>query len=136
MSPWLTMGMDIRDKNVDCSTLRKMFQEWKQTAPYLLGDYYPLTDYSPASDVWMALQFHLPEKNEGVIRAYRRETSLYETIRVKLHDLDPAAVYSLMNLDVPGSTEISGRELMEKGLSITIENQPGTAVIVYKKVAK
>jgi alpha-galactosidase len=136
MSPWLTLGVDIRDKNTDCSTLRKMFQEWKQTAPYLLGDYYPLTQYSPSSDVWMVCQFHLPEKSEGVIRAYRRETSFYESIRVKLQDVDPTAVYSLTNLDVPGSTEISGLELMEKGLLISLENQPGTAVIVYKKVAK
>jgi alpha-galactosidase len=133
MSPWLTMGADIRPKDRNYDVFRKMFAEWKRTAPCLLGDYYPLTEYSAGSDVWMVCQFDAPERAEGVIRAFRRETSDYESIRVKLQGLTPDAVYELTNLDVPGTVETSGRELLEKGLSIAIGERPGTAVIVYKK---
>jgi hypothetical protein len=52
---------------------------------------------------------------------------------VKLQGLTPDAVYELTNLDAPGTVEMSGRELLEKGLSIAIGERPGTAVIVYKK---
>lgn len=132
MSPWLTMGADIRPKDRNYDVFRKMFAEWKRTAPCLLGDYYPLTEYSAGSDVWMVCQFNAPERVEGVVRAFRRETSDYESIRVKLQGLEPDAVYELTNLDIPGTVEMSGRELLEKGLSIAISDRPGTAVIVYK----
>jgi alpha-galactosidase len=136
MSPWLTLGADIRPKDRNYDLFRKMFAEWKQTSAYLLGDYYPLTAYSPASDGWMVCQFGLPERGEGVVRAFRREESPYESIRVKLQGLDPDAVYALTNLDVPGTTEIAGRELIEKGLTIILKDQPGTAVIVYAKKSR
>ena len=134
MSPWLTMGADIRKKDINCDVFRKMFAEWKQTAPYLLGDYYPLTPYSPASDVWMVCQYDAPQQGEGVVRAFRREESRSESIRLKLQGLNPDAVYALTNLDAPGSTEISGRELLDKGLLIEIKDQPGTAVITYQAI--
>jgi hypothetical protein len=47
--------------------------------------------------------------------------------------LDASAVYVLTNLDVPGTREIAGGELMEKGLSIAIEDAPGSAIVTYKK---
>jgi hypothetical protein len=47
--------------------------------------------------------------------------------------LDSNAVYTLTNVDVPGTTEKSGQELMEKGLSVNVDAQPGSAVILYKK---
>ena len=42
-------------------------------------------------------------------------------------------VYSLTNLDVPGKSEMTGRELAETGLVIAIKEQPGSALITYKK---
>ena len=69
-------------------------------------------------DNWIAWQFNTPERGEGVVQAFRRAESPYESIRVKLHDLDPEAIYTLTNLDATGTTEVAGRELMEKGLLI------------------
>jgi alpha-galactosidase len=133
MSPWLTMGADTRPKDGNYDLLRKLFAEWKQISPYLLGDYYPLTAYGATNDIWMAFQFDCPEQNAGVIRAFRRAESPYESIRAKLHGLNPDANYELTNLDTAEKTDVPGRELLEKGLSITIKDQPGTAVIVYRK---
>jgi alpha-galactosidase len=133
MSPWLTMGVDTRKKDLDYDVFRKLFAEWKQTSPLLLGDYYPLTPYSPASNVWMVCQFHDSKQDAGVIRAFRREECPYESIRLKLQGLKPDAVYVLTNLDTAEKTELPGRELLEKGLPIVLKDQPGTAVITYKK---
>lgn len=56
-----------------------------------------------------------------------------ESIRTKLRGLDPAAVYTLANLDVPGVTELTGRELMESGLPLVIKNRPGAVIVTYRK---
>jgi len=47
-----------------------------------------------------------------------------------LRGLDAAAQYEITNLDVQGTTKSSGKELMEKGLSVAIHQKPGAAVIV------
>ena len=52
----------------------------------------------------------------------------------KLRGLDPAAQYTVSNLDTPGKAQLSGRELGEKGLPVAIRDQPGAVIMVYKKV--
>ena len=81
----------------------------------------------------LAGRSNTPERGEGVVQAFRRDASPYESIRVKLHDLEPNAVYMLTNIDVVGPTETTGHELLEKGLLVFIKDAPGSAVIAYKK---
>ncbi len=56
-----------------------------------------------------------------------------ESGRFKLQGLDPAATYMVTNLDVPGTTEWTGRELSERGLPIAIKDRPAAALITYEK---
>ena len=53
-----------------------------------------------------------------MVQAFRRPQSLYETARFKLRGLEPLARYTLTNFDVPGTTEATGKELIEKGLLV------------------
>jgi alpha-galactosidase len=133
MSPSFSIGVDARRKDLDYDLLRKLIRQWKQIAPCYLGDYYPLTNYSPANDVWMAWQFDRPERGDGVVQAFRRAESIYESARLRLHALEPDAVYVLTNLDETGSTEMTGRELSDKGWLIPIKQRPGAVVLTYKK---
>jgi len=50
-----------------------------------------------------------------------------------LRGLEPEAVYKLTNPDVAGTTEMSGRELLESGLPIAVKNRPGAVIVTYKK---
>jgi len=133
MSPELTVGVDTRRTDQDYDLFRKMVRQWKEVSPCFLGDYYPLTPYGTTNDLWMAWQFDRPDLGEGLVQAFRRAESSYESIRVKLRGLDPDATYTLANRDVSESTEATGRDLMEKGFSIAISDQPGAVVITYKK---
>jgi alpha-galactosidase len=133
MSPEFTIGVDTRPTDQNYDLFRKMVREWKDISPCFLGDYYPLTPYGTTNDIWMAWQFDRPGEGDGVVQAFRRAQSSYEAIRVKLHGLDPAATYELVNRDVAGSTEATGRDLLEKGLSIPIGDQPGAVIITYRK---
>jgi alpha-galactosidase len=132
-APSLGCGIDIRVKEIDYAAFRKLVGQWRQISPYYYGDYYPLTAYSQDPTAWMAWQFDCPEKGEGMIQVFRRAESFYESARLKLRGLDPDGRYTLANLDVPGSTELTGRELMEKGLLLRIEAQPGFAMLVYRR---
>lgn len=112
----------------------RMANEWWQISSDLLGDYYPLSDYSLSEDDWMAWQYDQPEKGRGVVQAFRHARSPYETARFKWRGLDPGATYELRNFDVLGPTRISGRELLDQGLLLTLTNRPDSVVISYKRV--
>jgi len=112
---------------------RRRMDDWKAVVDEFYGDYYPLTEYSLSEDAWMAWQFNRPEVGRGMVQAFRHAESPYESVRVKLQGLDKDAVYTVTNLDFPGTTEMTGRQLCEKGLLITIKDQRGSALITYKK---
>jgi alpha-galactosidase len=132
-APLMMTAWDMRNRNLDYATIRKLIAEWRQVAPHFLGDFYPLTGYSTAGDVWMVFQFDSFDGAEGIVLAFRRTQSPYESIRVKLRGLKPDVAYSLTNVDVAGSTEMTGRELLEKGISIALKDKLGAAVITYHK---
>ena len=117
--------------------MRRLTGEFTRVAPNLLGDYYPLTAFSAAADAWLAWQFDVPEKGEGVVQAFRRAGSPFYGLQVKLQGLDPAGSYVLTDLDAPDKPqEHSGRRLMEQGLSVHVASQPGAVIITYKKQAR
>ena len=134
MVPFTNCLFDVRNKNLDYNLLRKLVAEWRKAADCYLGDFYPLTMYSTGLDTWMAWQFHSPEKGQGVVQAFRRDKCIFETGRLKLHGLDPEARYEVVDVDRGQPQQISGKELLEKGLSVTIPNQPGAVVVSYQQV--
>jgi hypothetical protein len=38
------------------------------------------------------------------------------------------------NLDAPGESQCSGRELEEQGLPVVLQDEPGAMIITYKKI--
>jgi alpha-galactosidase len=110
----------------------KAYEECSKIAPFmLLGDYYPLTPYSLANDVWMGWQFHRSEDGEGAVQAFRREGAEESSVRLKLRGLEPEASYEVTNLD-GGSHSATGQELMDDGLEIALE--PRSAAIYFYKI--
>ena len=133
-TPILENGRLWRGKPENTRAMRKAYTGCRRIAPLMLeGDYYPLTPYTFALDRWIAWQFNRPKQGDGVVQAFRRGQSNYEAARFKLRGLDPGAEYVLMNLDSGQSQTLAGRELLDKGLAVPIADQPGSAVIVYKR---
>jgi alpha-galactosidase len=131
--PAFRIGCDTRKRDVDYDLLRRMVGEFRKMAPYLLGDFYPLTPYSLENNVWIAWQFDRPEEGGGVVQAFRRPESPDDSVRLKLRGLDPGARYALTDLDTNTAQEIVGRELMDEGLPIRTSARPASAVVIYKK---
>ena len=110
----------------------KAYAECRKIAPLMLGDYYPLTPYNLQLDQWIAWQFHRPEQGDGVFQAFRREKSAEAAKTFRLKGLDPAATYEVKNFDVVGAVKVSGKDLMDPGLTVKIGEKRGSAVIAYQ----
>jgi alpha-galactosidase len=107
------------------------YNECGRVAPAMLfGDYYPLTSYSLADDVWIGWQFDRPDSHEGVVQTFRREKAKEPSIRLKLKGLDPNATYEVTDFD-KGVRQQSGKALMQDGLEVTLEPH-ASAVFTYK----
>jgi alpha-galactosidase len=134
MCPALAGTWDLRSKEIPYDLLRRLLAQWRRVGNYYFGDYYPLTPYSLATDVWLAWQFDRPDLGEGMVQTFRRSNSSYESARFKLRGLDPEARYAVDDVDAPGAQGMTGRELMEHGLMVNVKDQPGAAIILYKRV--
>jgi alpha-galactosidase len=133
VSPNLGCGFDMRVKELDYATLRKLIGEWRELSTNYYGDFYPLTPWTRDDTAWMAWQFDRPEAGEGVVQVFRRHDSFYESARLKLRGLDAGATYKVAAIGKSGGEALLGRELMEAGLPVKLDDKPGAAVIRYRK---
>lgn len=132
--PCFGMGR-MNDNNLEA--IKKGYTECEQIQPMMLyGDYWPLTAYSLESDVWMAWQFNRVDEGDGCVQAYRRETSGQKQLKVKLRGLDPKVTYRLRDFDSRKVKKMSGKRLMNSGLTIKISETPGAVIYVYEKIKK
>ncbi len=133
----IAMGFcyDLRRKDLDYDLLRKLASQWRQIVPYYYGDFYPVMPYSIAEESWIAWQFHRPEKDDGIVQAFRRAKSNEPTKVLRLGGLDPAKTYAVTDLDAGTPTRMTGKELMEQGLTVRIDAKPGAAVLRYEKAS-
>lgn len=133
MAPHITGCWDLRIENIDYKLLNKLIKQWRKTAVYLTGDFYPLTSYSLHNDVWMAWQFYRPDLNGGVVQVFRRSESPYSSAVFKLCGLIDDAIYEIHNLDDSSSMMMSGDVLINEGLLIELDNPLDTALYIYRK---
>ena len=125
---------DMRERDRDFTPYRTYFENWREVNKYFYGDYFPLTDYSLERNVWMAWQFALPDRSEGMVQVFRRDESPYVSARFRLHELDADATYTVKDLDAGIIGRFTGRELMNDGLLVTMDELPCAAILVYKRV--
>ena len=112
---------------------KRAYEEARQVAPFMLGDYYPLTPYSIQPGDWIAWQFDRADLNGGVVQAFRRDRNDSPAQVLRLAGLTPSAKYEVTDLDGGAPRELTGKELMEPGLTVEIKTKPGSAVIFYQK---
>ena len=134
MCPHMTGCYDVRRQDIDYPAVRKLVEQWREAAPFiLLGDYYPLTPYSLDEGAWMAWQFDRPEVGAGLVQAFRRGESIYEAARLRLRGLEPEASYVVCDLDAGKTTRMDGRELMARGLPVVMQDRPGSLLVTYTR---
>jgi alpha-galactosidase len=134
MSPSFSIAVDVRKPGIDWDLYRRLVSQWRDVADCMLGDYYPLTPYSLENDRWIAWQFDRLEQGDGMVQAFRRDASGEPSMSFRLHALEPGAQYEVTDVDAGTPKTFSGRELLERGLAVAIDSQPGSVVVKYKKI--
>ncbi len=133
MTPYQNSSFDIRDESFDFAIARKYQADWKRINKYFLADYYPLTPYGSGEDIWLAWQYNAYDGGSGIVQVFKRPESPYTTARLRLHGLDPEAVYIFEDLDGRPTLEFRGRELTEQGLPLTIEESRKAMILEYRR---
>jgi alpha-galactosidase len=131
--PGFGVAVDVRQPGIEWDRIRCLLDQWRQVAACYLGDYYPLTPYSLADDVWLAWQFDLREEGRGAVQAFRRTANGEESMCLPLRGLDPGARYAVTDLDTGARQEEEGATLMGPGLSVRLPHRPGTALLSYAR---
>jgi alpha-galactosidase len=135
LAPCYASSLDVRTAPTDAwALMRRMTQEWRAIADDLLGDYYPLSDYSEDTGAWTAFQFHRPERGQGVVLAFRRADSTAAAQHFKLRGLQADAIYELKGLGAAGAARVKGRQLMQTGLLVRLAARPAAATIAFRRI--
>ncbi|HEV2353925.1 MAG TPA: alpha-galactosidase, partial [Puia sp.] len=113
---------------------QQAYGECKRIAPIMLnGDYYPLTPYSQANNVWMAWQFDWPGTGQGCVQVFRRTNSPVSSMVFQLQGLVPGKVYDVQNFDTGDLGTYTGSQLMSTGLTVQL-NPRQSAILYYTNV--
>jgi alpha-galactosidase len=131
ISDYMETILQIKKENV--AALKRAYSECAEVAPFMLGDYYPLTPYNRDLSQWLAWQFNRPDKSDGMLQAFRRKNCTGNQITVKLQGLDAKATYAFKDFD-PGTFLKTGSALMTEGLTVTLPEAPAATLLTYKKV--
>jgi hypothetical protein len=96
------------------------------------GDYYILSqgigDRLTATTA--AYEFYVPEKGEGYLLVFRPGACQDVEGVYNLKGLDATAQYTLECVDTGQTIDASGAELMNNGLTLTIEDS-GTSLLIF-----
>jgi alpha-galactosidase len=132
LSPLMMLAWDMAKPDLDYDLARKLVKQWHSVKEDFFGDFYPLTPYGTADNIWMAFQFDRSENGTGFVQAFRRGHCPDSTLSLKLKGLKPEASYVLIDLDTGKKRTLSGQRLMEKGLTVCIDGQPGASLLRYE----
>lgn len=124
---------DMRNKDLDYASLRKLVPQWREYSKNYYGDYYPLTEYNRDKAKWIAWQYNSPKEGKGIVQAFRREENPDASITLKLMGLKPKTRYSVSDIDTGETAVYTGQELMDKGLVVKSDARPAAKVIQYQK---
>lgn len=135
MSSHMVTDWDIENKKFKIEDMQKLIKEFKELRPYYYNsDYYPLTSTEKLlkDDAWMAYQLNRPEKDDGMIMAFRRPNSDDQEIDLYFTGLNERTTYEVKDKDTGEIIIKTGKELSE-GMRITLEKAPGSICLVYNK---
>lgn len=113
---------------------REMMRQHAEVKDCYNGDYFPLTPYSLDLDVWCCYQLYKKETDKGFVMAFRRDEATESNYTVFLGDIDKSSVYRFENFDTKEVVDISGKELLEKGYTIHLDQPRSSALIKMERL--
>jgi alpha-galactosidase len=131
MTPATSVGPDPRLQGNFLQLQKKLLSQWRQVEEFYYDEFVPLTEYSGEESTWMAWQLARSDGRAGVVQAFRREKSSFVVASFRLRGLNEKSMYTFEDLDSHKTLQMSGKELTEKGLPISIAGAPGAVILKY-----
>ena len=131
ITPAIGIGPDPKIEGDLLKTRLNLISQWRQVADFYYGDFFPLTEYSSHESTWMAWQWGSTDGAAGIVQAFRRSKSNFTSATFPLHHLKPNSSYTVEDLDSLEKVQISGKELVDKGVPVTIPAAPGAVILKY-----
>lgn len=112
---------------------KRNIEEFNKYSKYLVLDYYPLTDFSSENNVWMAWQYNDYDGQSGIIQVFKRPESTETEQTYLLSGLELNAKYVVLDVDTGEEVEMTGRQLMVEGFTVTIKDEFDAKLFHYQK---
>ena len=119
----------------DRARAKNLAEVYSRLRPLLVGAWYPLTGYSRDGSHWLAMQFHRPDLNEGLLVVIPPHSREDRKLIVTLHGLNPEALYELHWEITHRMYSAKGKDLM-KQLELTLPEGDGGERIVYRMTSE
>ena len=121
----------VQDPHTDFALIRSGISEWESVRDYLLKDFHLLTPWNGPTDRthWTSYVYFDPEKDSGVLFAFRMEDAPEDSYTHRLTMLHPDYVYELRDADTGVIGTFTGSELAT-GYVVT-HPQPRSAALIY-----
>jgi alpha-galactosidase len=133
MASSLCLGWIADAPDFDVARAKRLLGRYLELRHLLIGAWYPLLPYSRDAKQWTAVQYHRPDLGEGLVLAFRRSESPYNSAQVTLHGLQPEATYELSSDSTGKKVRSRGRELMTE-LILTLPQKRSSDLIHYRQV--
>ncbi|MDO5554993.1 MAG: alpha-galactosidase [Planctomycetia bacterium] len=114
--------------------VKEKVAEAKACRPYFYGDFYPLTQGNWSDDAWLAYAMYRPAERDGLIVAYRRPKSPVISLGVALPMVDSDKNYEFRDGDTNETWQVQGRDIREKGFTITIDQPRKSKLIFWREL--
>jgi len=140
----ITAGMSISPERVAAAVkdpdvmkqFSRMIDTLLRARPLLIGDFYLFTSATLNERDWFAYQVNQPETGKGFVVSARRTLCPMSMAAYNLKGLEAGGVYQLEDAETGAILgEKSGRELMEDGLAVTLEQKASASLIFYTRIA-
>lgn len=132
MAPWINLNVPSISKSTPWDSVTKAVNEWKKLSNLFYADFYPLTGYSKADNVWRGWEYYDEAAGSGAVLVFRAEKNKENEMTLKLH-ADPDLNYTVRDYDGKIDAVMSGRELSEAGLKVTLDTPASSALIFIER---
>ena len=111
----------------DFAWTKKITDEYASIRRYLSRDFYNHASDSFDATSWSVFQYHDPDSDSGIVMAFRRSSSPFESLKIKLRGICENSTYTVKNLDTAAELSITDT------LEITLPEKRSSVILEYKK---
>lgn len=122
---------EVGGMNEPLDWAKKYFTEFNEIRHYFACDFYPLVANSRENISWAASQYDSPEEGSGIILAFRRAMSPFDSMISELGGIDANKTYLFRDEDSGEEKTFAGADIIRDGFKLEIKNKRQSLLIRY-----